>query len=103
MGVTDNIKELKNSINNIKTVINELVLNNKKLERENLNFKKEVVNRIEPEVVSRLTKKVEFYQEREVLLKKKIERLIKRLDNLESFDLEEEEVSENETEGILNG
>ena len=36
MRVTDNIKELKNSINNIKTVINELVLNNKKLERENL-------------------------------------------------------------------
>ncbi|MCK5076332.1 MAG: hypothetical protein KAR38_08145 [Calditrichia bacterium] len=103
MGVTNNIQELKSSIENLKKLITELILSNKKLDRENFNLKKELDARIEPEEVNDFKKQLEFYQEREALLKKKVNRLIKRLDNLEIFDAEEEEVAEIESEGILDG
>ena len=103
MGVTNNIQELKSSIENLKKLITELIQSNKKLDRENFNLKKELDARIEPEEVNDFKKQLEFYQEREALLKKKVNRLIKRLDNLEIFDAEEEEVAEIESEGILDG
>ena len=103
MGVNNNIQELKSSIENLKKLITELILSNKKLDRENFNLKKELDARIEPEEVNDFKKQLEFYQEREALLKKKVNRLIKRLDNLEIFDAEEEEVAEIESEGILDG
>ena len=103
MGVTTNIQELKESIGNLKKITNELILKNKKLDRENFTLKKELEAKIEPEKLNNIEKQVVFYQEREKELKKKVDRLIKRLDNLEVFDAEEEEVSEIESEGILNG
>ncbi len=96
MGVPENIKELKNAVINLKSLVNELVLRNKQLERENLRLRQLTEKAADPEEISAFKSQIEFYRNREIKVRKKLNRLIVKLEKLELLDAEETAEKEEE-------
>lgn len=85
------IFQLNEIILELRKLVRELIQRNRILEKENFKLKELLGTKVEPERVKELEEQLRVLKEREELVKKKIKRLVVKLEKLELLDQEADE------------